>query len=79
MSSGVKRHKRVSPMPVTSSFPPRDMSKTYSEPVSYVLSEEQLADIILKYGAPTMPLSSRRPHSGMHEQRYKPTKGEKRK
>lgn len=57
MSSGVKRHRRISPMPVVSSFPPRDMTKTYSEPTSYFLTEDQLQEVIQKHGAPKMKLS----------------------
>lgn len=60
MSSGLKRERRISPMPIHSTFAPPNMTKTYVEPTSYFLTTEQLAEVIEKYGAPTMLLGSRR-------------------
>lgn len=60
MPSGLKRTKRISPMPIVSSFAAPNMEKTYVEPTSYIMTPEQLAEVIAKYGAPTMLLSSRR-------------------
>lgn len=58
MSSGVKRHRRISPMPVVSSFPPPNRETMHSEVVTYTLTPEELAEVIEKYGAPTRPLGS---------------------
>lgn len=72
MTSGLKRERRISPMPITPTHinyidPPWDKKEN-----NYTLSAEQLAEVILKYGAPTAPLSSRR--QPMSVQRPKPKK-----
>jgi hypothetical protein len=53
MSSGIKRHRRISPMPVVSSFPPPNRQTMHSEVTTYTLTPEELAAVIEKYGAPT--------------------------
>lgn len=60
MSSGIKRHRRISPMPVVSSFPPPNRVTMHSEVTTYMLTPEELAAVIDKYGAPTRPLGSYR-------------------
>lgn len=40
MSSGIKRHRRISPMPVVSSFPPPNRATCYSEPVTRQMTAE---------------------------------------
>jgi hypothetical protein len=58
MTSAKKQHRRISPMPVVSSFPPPDRTTVHSEVTTYVLTEEQLAEVIAKYGPPTRPYGS---------------------
>lgn len=58
MSSGQKRHRRISPMPVVSSFPPPNRETMHSEVTTYMLTPEELAAVIEKYGTPTRPLGS---------------------
>lgn len=58
MSSGVKRHRRISPMPVVSSFSPPNRETMHSEVTTYTLTPEELAAVIEKYGAPTRALGS---------------------
>jgi hypothetical protein len=58
MISQQKKHKRVSPMPVVSSFPPPNRETVHSEVTTYVLTAEQLAEVIAKYGPPTRPYGS---------------------
>lgn len=71
MSSERRRHRRISPMPLESSFPPVPAARGTGECTTYILSEEQLAEVIAKYGPPKGPLQRRTP---MSEQR--PKKGE---
>lgn len=58
MSSGIKRHRRISPMPVESSFPPPNRETCHSEVTTYMLTPEELAAVIEKYGPPTRPMGS---------------------
>lgn len=58
MSSGQKKHCRITPMPVVSSFPPPNRETVHSVVTTYVLTEEQLAEVIAKYGPPTRPYGS---------------------
>lgn len=58
MSSGIKRHRRISPMPVVSSFPPPNRETMHSEVTTYMLTPEELAAVIEKYGPPTRPMGS---------------------
>lgn len=55
MISQHKKHKRISPMPIVSSFSPPNRETVHSEVTTYVLTEDQLAEVIAKYGPPTMP------------------------
>lgn len=55
MSSAKKQHRRISPMPVVSSFPPPNRETVHSAVITYVLTEDQLAEVIAKYGPPLMP------------------------
>ncbi|OMF93728.1 hypothetical protein BK146_17900 [Paenibacillus sp. FSL R7-0333] len=55
MSSGVKRHRSITPINPT--YPNLvDTSRWDTRDTTYVLSEEQLAEVIAKYGPPKMPL-----------------------
>jgi hypothetical protein len=58
MISQQKKHKRVSPMPIVSSFTPPNRETVHSEVTTYILTAEQLAEVIAKYGAPTRPYGS---------------------
>lgn len=58
MTSGLKRTRRISPMPVVSSFSPPNRETMHSEITTYMLTPEELAAVIEKYGAPTRPLGS---------------------
>lgn len=58
MSSAKKQHRRISPMPVVSSFPPPNRETVHSVVTTYVLTEEQLAEVIAKYGPPSRPYGS---------------------
>jgi len=56
MISSQKKHRRISPMPVVSSFPPPNRQTVHSDPVEYTITPEQLAEVIEKYGPPKMKL-----------------------
>jgi hypothetical protein len=60
MSSGIKRHRRITPMPIESSFPPPNRETVHSKVIPYTLTPEQLAEVIAKYGPPLMKLSERK-------------------
>lgn len=55
MTSAKKQHRRISPMPVVSSFPPPNRETVHSEVTRYFLTPEELAEVIAKWGEPTMP------------------------
>ncbi|WP_143192376.1 hypothetical protein [Paenibacillus sp. P32E] len=46
MSSGQKKHRRITPMPVVSSFSPPNRETCHSEPITWKMTEEDWA----KYG-----------------------------
>lgn len=56
MSSGQKKHRRITPMPVVSSFPPPNRATCHSECVTRQLTPQEYTDIIAKYGPPKMKL-----------------------
>lgn len=58
MTSAKKQHRRITPMPIVSSFTPPNRETVHSEVTTYVLTEEQLAEVIAKYGPPTRPYGS---------------------
>ncbi|MEK4191759.1 hypothetical protein NYE59_01605 [Paenibacillus sp. FSL L8-0323] len=58
MISSQKKHRRISPMPVVSSFPPPNRVTMHSEVTTYTLTPEELAAVIEKYGPPSRPMGS---------------------
>lgn len=56
MSSGIKRHRRTSPMPITSDFPPPNRAVTYSECITRQMTPQEYTDMLAKYGPPKMKL-----------------------
>lgn len=58
MTSAKKQHRRITPMPIVSSFTPPNRETVHSEVTTYVLTAEQLAEVIAKYGPPTRPYGS---------------------
>ncbi|AIQ19540.1 hypothetical protein H70357_24605 [Paenibacillus sp. FSL H7-0357] len=62
MSSGVKRHRRITPMPVVSSFPPPNRATCHSECITRQMTPQEYTDMIAKYGPPKMPLKQNKSH-----------------
>lgn len=62
MSSQKRKHKRIHPIPVVSSFSPPNLETTYSECTSRMMTPEEHAEVIAKYGPPLMPLHSHKNH-----------------
>lgn len=56
MSSGQKKHRRITPMPVVSSFPPPNRATCHSECVTRQMTPQEYSDMIAKYGPPKMKL-----------------------
>jgi hypothetical protein len=56
MTSAKKQHRRISPMPVVSSFPPPDRKIVHSECVTRQMTPQEYTEMIAKYGPPIMPL-----------------------
>ena len=58
MTSAQKKHRRVTPMPIVSSFTPPNRDTVHSIVTTYTLTPEELAEVIAKYGPPTRPYGS---------------------
>lgn len=56
MSSGQKKHRRITPIPVVSSFPPPNRATCHSECVSWFMTPEELEAYNQANGYPKMKL-----------------------